>query len=181
MKLQTVTSGCSSATAPAQNLKVRELGIGGHIRRDQEQLVTSGAPLLLEGEVPLAPRAFVAPRPESQERFRPGQAVAALDFKPRSPQATLAYACSLGFVFSSRSRHGNSRRRRLSQRDHIEKRTGSGFTSLQPVVESGNIEYAMGFVQPFDALNDLGLKGMTISIELLPKAAKLAAGASGKP
>jgi len=39
----------------------------------------------------------------------------------------------------------------------------------------------MGFVQPFDALNDLGLKGMTISIELLPKAAKLAAGASGKP
>jgi len=43
----------------------------------------------------------------------------------------------------------------------------------EDLVESGNIEYAMGFVQPFDALNDNGLKGMTISTELLPKAAKI--------
>ena len=37
----------------------------------------------------------------------------------------------------------------------------------EDLVESGKIEYATGFVQPFDALNDLGLKCMTISIELL--------------
>jgi len=71
VKLQTVTSGCSCVTAPAQNLKVREA---------------------------------------------------------RNP---------LGFAFSSRSRHGNSRRRRLSQRDHIEKRTGPGFKSLQPAFRLG--------------------------------------------
>jgi hypothetical protein len=38
----------------------------------------------------------------------------------------------------------------------------------------------MGFVQPFDALNDLGLKGMTISIELWPKAAKISSRRFGK-
>ena len=52
--------------------KFGELGIGEHIRRDEEERATSGATLLLpECEGPLAFRAFVAPRPESQERFPP--------------------------------------------------------------------------------------------------------------
>src|SRR5271167_1493593 len=77
--------------------KFGELGIGKHIRRDQEQRATSGTTLLLpEGEVPLALRAFVAARPESQQRFLPRPAslcprpypdklFAALYFEPRAP------------------------------------------------------------------------------------------------
>lgn len=46
-----------------ETLNLGELGIGGYIRRDQQQRATPGAtPLLSEGEVPSTPRAFVAPR-----------------------------------------------------------------------------------------------------------------------
>src|SRR5258707_704090 len=45
-----------------------ELGIGGHIRRDQQQLATSGATSLLpKSEIPLAVRALVTPRSESHK------------------------------------------------------------------------------------------------------------------
>ena len=39
-----------------------------------------------------------------EDGFVPDKLFAALDFKPRSPQATLAYTCSLGFATTGRKR-----------------------------------------------------------------------------